>query len=285
MWKSFRQMIQRGRQFAKQVLRAGIPPEFVEPLADRGLLGLAPSFRELRLRLAHDSPGSTQLYGKRFSYLNARTHEAQHEEIIRREIYRFKPTRDCPLIVDCGANTGVSAAYFSRTYPTATIIAFEPDPRIHDLLVENLTRQQAWNVVCRRQAIWFAETELTFRSDGNDGGRIDAGSENDADVVSTFRLKTLLQDNDVDFLKMDIEGAEVDVLADCCEDLNRVQNLFVEFHSVIGQPQRLTKLLGTLESAGFRMHIENALTSRRPFESRRTLSDFDMLLQISAFRE
>jgi hypothetical protein len=43
----------------------------------------------------------------------------------------------------------------------------------------------------------------------------------------------------VDLLKMDIEGAEADVLEDCRGSLGGVQHLFVEYHAYTGQPQRL----------------------------------------------
>ncbi len=58
------------------------------------------------------------------------------DEIITQEIYRFKADTDAPLILDCGANIGLSALYFQRLYPKARIMAFEPDTHNFELLTK-----------------------------------------------------------------------------------------------------------------------------------------------------
>ncbi|WP_144033539.1 hypothetical protein [Sphingomonas guangdongensis] len=53
---------------------------------------------------------------------------ASYRGIFLEEIYRFVTRSTAPVIIDCGANTGVSVAYFKRTYPDASITAVEADP-------------------------------------------------------------------------------------------------------------------------------------------------------------
>ena len=55
------------------------------------------------------------------------------------------------------------------------------------------------------------------------------GEDDPKTTVTCVRLKDLL-DDDIDFLKIDIEGAEYAVLKDCSDDLTNVKNLFVEYH-------------------------------------------------------
>jgi hypothetical protein len=63
-------------------------------------------------------------------------------------------------------------------------------------------------------------------------------------------LRDLL-DSPVDFLKIDIEGAEYAVLKDCRDRLQNVRNLFVEYHAAPDEPQRLNEMLSWFSEAGF----------------------------------
>ena len=93
---------------------------------------------------------------------------------------------------------------------------------------------------------------MRFAAEGSDAGRLgdDGGLE-----VPTVRLRDWL-DRDVDLLKMDIEGAEVDVLLDCADRLDRVGSLVCEYHSFAGRPQRLGEMIGGLEGAGHRVIVD-----------------------------
>jgi hypothetical protein len=89
----------------------------------------------------------------------------------------------------------------------------------------------------------------------------------------------------VDFLKIDIEGAETKVLEDCADLLFNVDKLFVEYHSFIGMEQPLPEIFGILKNAGFRLHISApGLTSNSPFIELRTYSNMDNQLNIYGIR-
>jgi len=78
-------------------------------------------------------------------------------------------------------------------------------------------------------------------------------------------------DRPVDFLKLDIEGAEMDVLEEAAPKLGMVRHIFCEFHQGPGlAPGRLAKVLGILDDAGFDVEVGKShnyqKTSRhRPF--------------------
>jgi hypothetical protein len=71
----------------------------------------------------------------------------------------------------------------------------------------------------------------------------------------------------VDFLKMDIEGAEAEVLLDIESELHSVQNLFFEYHSTPGKQQVLGELLSVVTKAGFRYIINGTHGPSLPFPS------------------
>ncbi|HWV30316.1 MAG TPA: FkbM family methyltransferase, partial [Dyadobacter sp.] len=87
----------------------------------------------------------------------------------------------------------------------------------------------------------------------------------------------------IDFLKIDIEGAEIDVLHDCRGSLAHVQNLFVEFHSYIGNAQGLADVVKVFEENGFRYYVDTNQHRLRPFVNHRYRGNDVMDLQLNIF--
>jgi hypothetical protein len=87
-----------------------------------------------------------------------------------------------------------------------------------------------------------------------------------------------------DLLRLNIEGAEVDVLLDCSDLLDQVQHLIVDYHSILENPQRLDTLMGLLTKAGFRMHFRATSESASPLLFREMRGGIDSKLHIFAFR-
>ncbi|MGD1842394.1 MAG: FkbM family methyltransferase [Thermonemataceae bacterium] len=126
---------------------------------------------------------------------------------------------------------------------------------------------------------------IEMQLEGADGGSI-FGEGNKVTVEST-RLKTwLLQESSIDMLKMDIEGAEVSVLEDCGKALEKVSNLFVEYHAYTKQPQALHKLISILSAAGFRYYVQEAIPRKKPLVNHqyRNQQVMDLQLNIYAYR-
>lgn len=88
----------------------------------------------------------------------------------------------------------------------------------------------------------------------------------------------------IDFLKLDIEGAEFEVIASCKEYLKNVKNLFIEYHSLPTEKQRLHELLQIVQEAGFRYYMKEAWENLKyPFVNRNPAM-FDLQLNIFAYR-
>lgn len=183
-----------------------------------------------------------------------------------------------------GANIGLSVLYFKDLYPNSTIVAFEPDEEVFSVLQRNIERSGYQDVELFRRALWSAETSLSFMNEGADGGRIARGGDARGKIVQTARLRDYL-DRRVDLLKIDIEGAETEVLKDCVDVLGNVDNLFVEYHSFVDGPQTLHEITDILAKAGFRLHIHPPVTSPQPFIRRNVHLGMDMQLNIFAFRK
>jgi hypothetical protein len=91
------------------------------------------------------------------------------------------------------------------------------------------------------------------------GGKIEQhnGSMGNAVDVRTARLRNYLT-TPIDFLKLDIEGVEYEVLKDCKDLLPNVKNLFIEYHVMAEEEQKLDEILSWVSAAGFRYYIKEA---------------------------
>jgi FkbM family methyltransferase len=225
------------------------------------------------------------LLGKKIYLSDALWYLHTYEEIFAKQIYRFQAATPKPKILDCGANIGLSVIYFKHLYPEAAITAFEPDPGIFALLTKNLASFGYHDISLVSKAVWIDDGILTFAPDGSVGGRI-VGQTNGTGYIEvpTVRLRDYL-DQPIDFLKIDIEGAESEVILDCADLLKNVDALFVEYHSKVEEPQVLHQLLEVLQNAGMRYHAQDSLQIQQPFIRKKGRWHFDLVLNIFAFRD
>ena len=123
------------------------------------------------------------------------------------------------VILDIGANVGATARFFAREYPLAKIYCFEPVAENFAMLEKNIAafpQIRAFNIGLGKKT----ETIKIFHSDNqaNFGGfsRFQAGS--DTGTTSTVQIEAC-EDffarehiDPIDFIKIDTEGAEYDIL-------------------------------------------------------------------------
>lgn len=189
-----------------------------------------------------------------------------------------------PTILDCGANIGLASLYFARTSPEARTIAFEPDPILHGILQENLSRNRVLDrVETVNAALWVDGTEeVGFSPDGGDGGHIELDGRASIRVKATS-LRHYLS-SPVGLLKMDIEGAEVEVIDEAAGLLSNAQQVILEYHSPADEPQRLGQLISSLETSGFRVHVNNTQYWANPLVRPLRMGRLDEVLIIYATR-
>ncbi len=225
------------------------------------------------------------LLGKKFLIPDPLSFYWSYKEIIEDRIYDFPHINDSPRILDLGANCGLSALFFILRYPSVRLSCVEADAGIFGILKSNL---QNWandkQVAFRHAAVAGSGNSFLFHSTGADTGRLMPHSSLSARPleVKAVCLDELI-DGPVDFLKMDIEGAETDVLL-TSQKLGLVSRLFVEYHSFVSQQQRLMELLGVLRQSGFRIWIQTQYCPARPFHETPTQVDMDLQLNLFAKR-
>ena len=179
----------------------------------------------------------------------------QYKDEVVRRVYAFAASRPDPVVIDGGANMGIFSIATRRDHPGARITAFEPDPALFALLSENLERNNIRGVTLINAALGASAGEAAFTPDGEAGGALDSRG---TVRVRVEPLSAYLA-SEVDFLKLNIEGAELDVLreAAAARCLRNVRAMVVEYHGWPDGEQRLGTLLTLLDEEGFRYTIHD----------------------------
>jgi FkbM family methyltransferase len=226
-----------------------------------------------------------ELLGQDFKIADSTSYHYSFQEIFSQEIYKFNSPREKPIIVDCGSNYGTSIVYFKSLYPEAKIIGVEADPRIFNLLQWNIQSRNYQDVTLINKAVMAnvnGET-VKFHSDGADAGRVFTMNDNKGITeVESIHINELF-DEPIDLLKIDIEGAETDVICSC-DKLQNVSQVFIEYHSFRDSKQTLNLILDKLTSNGFRYYIHTIGCSPRPFTEERDNLGMDLQLNMFAVK-
>ncbi len=179
----------------------------------------------------------------------------------------YCPADSIRTIVDAGSNIGLTALYFSRSFPTARIISLEPEESNYSSCCATVRANKLTNVSVMRAALWSADEMLTISKDFRDGRewafRVGRGDTSVAHGgVEGISLRTLAARHGLDsfdLLKIDIEGAEKVVLLEDSEApawLRRTRFLAMEIHDEDGY----RRLLPLLERCGFVVIRDGELT-------------------------
>jgi FkbM family methyltransferase len=176
---------------------------------------------------------------------------------------------EAPLIVDLGANIGLTMAHFAVRHPQARIVGVELDPANAELCRLNTA---PWADRCRlvAAAVWHEDGTVRYETAPGDewGSRVSQTPSPGTSVVPAISLGTLLEevagDRPVDYLKMDIEGAERAVLTTATGWASRVRRIGVELHEPYTVPAGLADLakLG-FEAAADPRHWASVQGTRR----------------------
>lgn len=220
-----------------------------------------------------------QMLGADFRIADGASFYASYREIFLNELYRFDAAGTAPLVIDCGANCGVSVVYFKQLFPAARIIAVEADPNIFALLQWNVAQRGFEGVTLINKAVAAGGEHVAFHCEGADAGRIHALQDaREQIIVPVVALDDLLAEP-VELLKVDIEGAETDVLC-ASQRLHNVAQIMVEYHSFGDAAQSLHRLLDKLAASGFRYYVQTQFCPARPLVEHACHLGMDLQLNI-----
>jgi len=142
------------------------------------------------------------------------------------------------VIVDAGANIGLFTIYVARQNPRCRVIALEPFAENFKYLEANVARACPKNVTCHKMALGASFGRGQMQAVGarslDHVLRVRNSEANGTLVIPLSAIFDLTQTNEIDFLKVDIEGSEHDVFAAASPGLfSRFKRIAMEYHDQI----------------------------------------------------
>jgi FkbM family methyltransferase len=180
--------------------------------------------------------------------------------LVRREYAPVAKLRDVRLIVDCGANIGLSAYYLLHCYPQARLIAIEPDAENYALCRQNLAPFADRSMVMQA-AVWRENGWLRIVPASRHGGawalKVEPWHGGDVEGVTIPEiLRRADEHGPIDLLKVDIEGAEVALFEARPEWLAMTRNIAIELHG----PEADATFTRALDGYGYERRQADELT-------------------------
>ena len=159
------------------------------------------------------------------------------------------------IIVDAGANIGLTSIFFNSYFNQAKIIAIEPEESNFKQLAKNIKTNKIENrVIAINKALWVNSTDKLSISnefrDGQNWAKSVKISDSKNKIIKPITIKELLdnyaKNQTIDILKIDIEGAEA-VLFNSLDFINvlvhSVRFLCFEIHEEFMKKELFYKIL------------------------------------------
>lgn len=179
---------------------------------------------------------------------------------------RYQPKKS-DIILDCGAYIGVYSIMISDTIGNdGKIICFEPDTKNYKRLLKNIEMNNTRNIVPVNVGLWSKKTSLKFSNCGKAVSQVwedsilqkretkvsdDELIEVDVDSLDNQMHKLGIKK--IDFIKMDVEGSEVEVIRGAKNLLreNNVNLAVASYHVIEGKSAHIL-VEKELEKIGYR---------------------------------
>jgi len=158
-------------------------------------------------------------HGKNLYLRFGTSDQCVYQEVVLARHYEFDLGFKPKTIVDAGANIGLSSIYYANVYPSAEIIAIEPEISNFTVLKKNVEpytqispiHAALWN----HEGIVHLSDRLGEQGQWNKWGvtTTENGAGDRVRAVSVCSLMAEFRFSRIDLLKMDIEGSEVEVFS------------------------------------------------------------------------
>lgn len=156
-------------------------------------------------------------------------------QIFIEEHLNFYIQKELNTILDLGANIGLSTIYLKNKYPFALVICLEPDPSNFSLLLKNIKKYTS--IIALQAGVYSREANLFLLDIGEGEASYQVSLEStDLPIVTTvscFSLDSIMSNyklDHIDLVKIDIEGAEEEVLLQNNQWVDNITYMAVEIH-------------------------------------------------------
>lgn len=211
----------------------------------------------IRAKYNNDNAIKVRLFGFKVSANCPQTLLQLVKEIFLEQVYLFHSDNPAPRIIDWGANMGISVLYFKSLFPEAHIIAIEPNPNAFGYLEKNIAQNSLSHVesveACLSDGLGMEKFYLAQTGSIINGSIYPESEKSYMKEVASVRLSDYLEEGEFDLVKIDVEGAERQVLRDLKQSglMKKSRQYLLEYHNFPGLEDIQQELLETFEQNGF----------------------------------
>lgn len=186
------------------------------------------------LQLKTKNTGSIRLSGfKNDIHLRSKTDIKLFKQLLIHQEYSFETSIKPEFIIDAGANIGLSALFFAKKYPGAHIAAIEAQKDNFELLRRNTRDYPNINPV--NAGLWYKSTTLEVADDKVDstGFTVRETAATNPRGFKAITAQDILRSHNkshIDIFKIDIEGAEKEILTENTSWIGQTRILIIELH-------------------------------------------------------
>ena len=151
--------------------------------------------------------------------------------------YRVAPG---DVVVDIGANIGLFSVYAAKVCRAERVISFEPFPENFEMLRKNAEQNQLDSITCVNQAVAGNRGMRTLILDSTDAGShslvsgvatAPTGRSVKVDCCTLDEVFQRFALSRIDYLKMDCEGSEYEILENAVSRLGQIRRISMETHT------------------------------------------------------
>ena len=188
------------------------------------------------------------------------------------EIWRAKvyddvriPIGEGDIVVDMGAHIGAFAVRAARLAHHGQVYAYEASAKNYALLTENRQLNGLKNLHIENCAVSDRCGVMPLYTPAGNSilGSLLQETSSFKEMVQAKTFSAIIAEHaleQIDFLKVDVEGSEFDILFDCSDEtLAKIRHLVIEYHDFVGYKRSHLDLVNLLNLHGFRVVVEKGI--------------------------
>ena len=185
-------------------------------------------------------------------------HQSFYPFYIKLWTERFFKIKEGQIVIDAGAYLGGFTLYTAKKVgKTGIVIAFEPDPNNLKILKTIIKKSGLKNIILIKKALGDVIKKVELESADNYSSIVIKTSKN-----PTFKVKQTTLDKElkklgikkVDFIKMNIEGAEINAIKGSNLILKNTQHIAISCHNINSKNTEI-EVNSLLKKFGFKTKV------------------------------
>lgn len=168
-------------------------------------------------------------------------------------------------IIDIGSHIGLFTLFASQFCKDGRIFCFEPVKENYDMLLSNLQLNDITNVKSFNSAVSEKKGEVKIHLNDDESGHSMFINGTKFIQIQSTSLKDIIDSNNLekcDYVKMDCEGAEYDIINSLPEDyFNKIQKMCIEYHFIDEKPHLVENMKKKLAKLAYELSSRDISSS------------------------